>query len=347
MNTMDFKGLKLDKEAFSIVQKTSSKWSVGDYWGAFKVRWSVGRSNYKIDPGLYQLGNPSSESPVVITANYKLSFDVLRRSLEKHDIWILVIDTKGINVWCAAGKGTFGTEELIHRIGITKLEKHVSHRKLILPQLGAPGVAAHTIKKATGFKAEFGPVRATDLPDYIRNGFKCTEEMRTVRFEVKDRLILAPVEISNSIKYLIFFILIFFLLSGFTSNGFSMQSIWREGVRSALILCVAYFSGAFLSPVLLPWIPSRMFAMKGVLIGLVGFVVLMCFGVFNYLGVQILGWLLLSLSIASFLSMNFTGASTYTSLSGVKKEMSLFVPIQLIAAIIGFVIIIISKFIWL
>ena len=85
------------------------------------------------------MGSPSPDSPVLVSANYKLSFDVLRRSLAGIDAWILVLDTKGINVWCAAGKGTFGTEELLRRIAAVRLGEVVSHRRLVLPQLGAPG----------------------------------------------------------------------------------------------------------------------------------------------------------------------------------------------------------------
>ena len=65
--------------------------------------------NYKVDPGLYAIGNPNERSPVLVTANYKMSFDNLREALPGRDAWILVLDTRGINVWCAAGKGTFGT----------------------------------------------------------------------------------------------------------------------------------------------------------------------------------------------------------------------------------------------
>jgi CO dehydrogenase/acetyl-CoA synthase gamma subunit (corrinoid Fe-S protein) len=71
----------------------------------------------------------------------------------------LILDTKGINVWCAAGKGTFGTDELVSRISKTGLSKIILHRKLVLPQLGAPGVSAHEVTKQTGFSVVYGPVR--------------------------------------------------------------------------------------------------------------------------------------------------------------------------------------------
>ena len=125
---------------------------------------------YKIEPGLYALGRPDDRSPVLVTANYKMSFDRLREALPGRNAWILVLDTKGINVWCAAGKGTFGTEELAARVHSSGLAQVVSHRELILPQLAGPGVAAHQVQKLSGFKVIYGPIRAKDLGAFLDAG---------------------------------------------------------------------------------------------------------------------------------------------------------------------------------
>lgn len=95
-----------------------------DKLDAWKVRWTIGRMNYTVEPGIYAVGNPTADSPVLVSANYKLSFDLLRKELQDLDAWILVLDTNGINVWCAAGKGTFGTDELIAKIAETDLKKN-------------------------------------------------------------------------------------------------------------------------------------------------------------------------------------------------------------------------------
>ena len=96
-----------------------------DIWGTVKVRSGFTRNNYKVAPGLYCVGNPGPASPVLVTANYKLSFDTLRSAMDPLDAWILVLDTRGINVWCAAGKGTFSTAEVVRRVKIVGLEKIV------------------------------------------------------------------------------------------------------------------------------------------------------------------------------------------------------------------------------
>ena len=137
----------------------STSLSGRDVIGSWKARWGIKRMNYKVVPGLYGVGRPDDSSPVLVSANYKMSFDRLRKELSGIDAWILVIDTKGINVWCAAGKGTFSTDEIVRMVALTGLAAVVSHRKLILPQLGAPGVAAHEVLKRSGFKVTYGPVR--------------------------------------------------------------------------------------------------------------------------------------------------------------------------------------------
>ena len=185
--------------------KVSSELTRHDRWGTIKARLNVGRMTYGIDPGLYALGSPDDQSPVLVTANYKMSFDYLRQAMTDRHAWILVLDTKGINVWCAAGKGTFGTQELIRRIESSGLKKVVGHRKIIVPQLGAPGVAAHQVRQFTGFRVHYGPVRAADLPAYLDAGLKATNDMRLMTFPFKDRAVLIPVELTQAVKPLIFF----------------------------------------------------------------------------------------------------------------------------------------------
>src|SRR5271157_807245 len=147
-----------------------SDWTLSDWLGAVGVRLNVGRMNYLVLPGLYAVGQPDAAAPVFVTANYKLTFDHVRRALKGFDAWLLVMDTYGINVWCAAGKGTFSTAELCRRIEATGLSHVVSHHRLVLPQLGAVGVAAHEVAKASGFTVVYGPVRADDIPAWLRAG---------------------------------------------------------------------------------------------------------------------------------------------------------------------------------
>jgi len=259
--------------------------------------------------------------------------------------WILVLDTKGINVWCAAGKGTFGTQELAFRIKEHQLEKVVTHKKIIVPQLGATGVSAYKTKEEAGFKVIYGPVKAADIPAFVANGYKATPEMRKINFNLWERTKLVPVELFYAKYYLILIPAIFFILAGLNPLGFSVDASWNNGGRAIINLCVAYLSGCVLSPILLPIIPFKRFSLKGLVMGWL-MAILMLY--FNFLGTnifEIISWFLIIGGISSFMAMNFTGASTFTSLSGVQKEMKISLPLQIFGTALGFIGWIVTRFI--
>lgn len=316
-----------------------------DLLGAIKVRWSIFRSNYKVKPGLYAIGNPDKNSDVLVSANYKLSFDHLRKNLIGINAWILVIDTKGINVWCAAGKGTFGTKELISKIQDFSIDKIVEHKRIIVPQLGAVGVSAHEVKNATGFNVKYGPVRATDLKAFLSNNYKADKKMRTVFFSFKDRLILTPVEFVGHFKYFVFLLAAIFILSCFKNAIFNVDFAFSYFLTPFFNLTASYITGTIITPLLLPFIPFRNFSFKGITLAIIfSFILLLTNQMGNSI-LEIISFFFLNIAITSFTAMNFTGASTFTSLSGVKKEMKIAIPIQIILFVLGFVIWTITRFI--
>ncbi len=297
-----------------VVPVVSTRLSRGDAWGGVKVRWNIGRNQYSVLPGLYAAGAPTAESPVLVSANYKLSFDTLRRNLEGVDAWILVLDTKGINVWCAAGKGTFGTSELAQRITAARLDQVVSHRTLVLPQLGAPGVSAPEVKKATGWTVKYGPVRAEDIRAYLAAGQKKDGAMRKVRFALADRMAVAPVELVQAWPLLLGILAASVLLGLPFSAGFAARLL-----QFFLPLVGGVLVAVFGFPALLPYLPFRAFALKGAVLGI-------AWGAGSALLVgasaaTAAGLVLLVSPIVAFIAMNFTGASTFTSQPGAALEV--------------------------
>ncbi len=301
----------------SHILNTTSRLTFSHHLDHFLARWGINRNGHSVKPGLYSLGNPTSDSPVFVTDNYTLSFDSLRSALNHVDGYILVLDTKGINVWCASGKGTFGTDELIDRINVTGLKDIVSHRVLILPQLGSSGVSAHQVKKESGFKVEFGPVRAEDLREYLKD-HKATSEMRKVQFTLRDRLILIPVELTHAILPLLILATIGYFIDGFLATWGAITTI---------------MTGIVLFPILLPWIPTPNFSTKGFLLGTITAIPFIMITLLRNPDVTLwirigkaLAYFLAMPAVTAFLTLNFTGSTTYTSRSGVKSEIYTYVP---------------------
>jgi hypothetical protein len=285
-----------------------------DLWGGIKARLGIGRMRYSVLPGLYAVGTPAAGSDVYVTANYKMSFDALRCNLAGIDAWILVLDTKGINVWCAAGKGSFGTDELVSRIARGKLSTIVSHKRLILPQLGAPGVSAPLVAKRSGFRVVWGPVRAADIQAWLASDGKKSEAMREVRFDFRDRMAVAPLEFLHSWPLVPAAIMLGFLYGLPATEG------WVGRALPALILILGTIPvGTLLFPALLPWLPSKSFAVKGAVLGAVWAV--SCAIAFHLPLLAALGGVLLAAPITAFFALNFTGASTFTCQPGALLEV--------------------------
>ena len=301
------------------VRSTTSAITWANRWDHFLTRWAIDRGGHRVAPGLYALGNPTADSPVFVSANYSLSFDALRAALAGTAGYILVLDTKGVNVWCAAGKGTFGTDELVQRIEAAGLKNVVRHRTLILPQLGAPGVAAHDVTKRTHFKIEYGPVRAADLPAYLKT-HQATAEMRRVHFTLPDRLVLVPVElVAVLLPTLIAAVALYFV----------------GGLVTSSAVIAAVLAGTVLFPILLPWLPTHEFSTKGLILGgLVALPFALMMFVSNpntELWLRAVGALTFLLSlppITAFIALNFTGSTTFTSKTGVRREIFAYIPVM-------------------
>lgn len=293
-----------------------------DHLGAWKARWGIGRMKYLVPAGLYGIGTPGAGDPVLVTANYKMSFDLVRQSLAGRNIWLLVLETYGINVWCAAGKGTFGTDELVQRIASSRLGEIVTHRRLLLPILSAPGVAAHEVAKRSGFSITYATLRADDLPEYLDNGMMTTPAMKKMTFSLYERLVLVPVELVLALKPLSIIAALIFG-AAVLLHGPTVAAVVLGGFVGAV------FTGAALVPILLPYIPGRSFAVKGALAG-VAFTVIFR-GLMNgphWPVVVTTAAILFLPAVSAFYALNFTGCTTFTSRSGVKKEMRLALPIM-------------------
>lgn len=305
-----------------------SKITLKDLLGRWYARLGIGRMKYKVKPGLYSIGNPDENSHIFVSCNYKMSFDILRKALENINAYILVLDTRGINVWCAAAKGTFGTQELLNKIDSTRLKDISKNRTLIVPELGAVGISAHLIKQNSGFSVKYGPVLASDIKEYIDLNFTKTKKMSQVNFDLKDRLAIIPIEVMHFIPYIIPLLIISFLLTVPFVQGY-----YSRFISYTVSFLGAAFMGLIVFPIMLPLLPFKSFSLKGLVLGIVW--ASLSIYIFKLDIITASGIFCISCAITSFLSMQYTGASTYTNLSGTTLEVKISLPIIISSLVMG------------
>ncbi len=136
-------------------------------------------------------------------------------------------------------------------------------------------------------------------------------------------------------RYTLWSILALFILGGIGPQIFSFSAAWSRGITAVTAGLLGLFTGAVITPILLPWLPGRAFAMRGAIAGLAtGMMGLLIFS-------ASLGWLnslallLAVAAVSSWCAMHFTGSSTFTSPSGVEKEMRQAIPAQAAVLLVG------------
>jgi hypothetical protein len=201
------------------------------------------------------------------------------------------------------------------------------------------------VRKITGFRVYYGPVRAADIREYVAQKYTATKEMRTVKFTMFDRLILTPIELNPLIKAFLKYAIIFLIIFGLQPSGIIFKDALQYGLPILILMISAIFSGAFLTPLMLPYIPFRSFAIKGWIVGMVVISLVVQFGGFQNPNDAILTSFsyLLFPTLSSYFGLNFTGATTFTNLSGVKKELKIGMRIIKVAMILSLILLIIYK----
>jgi acetyl-CoA decarbonylase/synthase complex subunit gamma len=173
--------------------------------------------------------------------------------------------------------------------------------------------------------------------------------MRRKSFTLWERVVLIPVELVGALKGGLLLFIVLFLIGLFGGPGGLWVNTRYSCIYSAQIIITGMLAGAVFTPLLLPWLPGRAFSVKGLAPGILGALFLMVLRWGDWTAMtgafEMIAGLLLILAASTFLAMNFTGASTYTSLSGVKKEMRWAVPLQAGSAALGFLFFIVSRFI--
>jgi len=210
--------------------RVGHEWTSDVWWSALRCRLGRFGQHSRVAPGLYALGRPDSGSAVFVTASYRLSFDLLRRDLWGVDGWILVLDTHGLGVGSAAASGLFGTDELVTRIGASRLARVVTHRTLTIPPRAYGFVDIDLVKASTGFEV------------------RCGEKEKP--FGILDALVLTPVELGRSLLWYPGFVFAALLYAGLGPGGVTIDRAFAGSWPLLLLGLASIVCGSLLAPVL-------------------------------------------------------------------------------------------------
>jgi acetyl-CoA decarbonylase/synthase complex subunit gamma len=126
----------------------------------------------QMNPGLYRVGTPDKDAPVLMTVNFSLTFFTLQGYLESTRVpcFMLIVDTEGLSVLTAVAAGKLS--EMLVRDSIKKfgVENEVTHRKLIIPGYASP--LSGRIEDATGWKVLVGPRDAAEIGEFLHEEWK-------------------------------------------------------------------------------------------------------------------------------------------------------------------------------
>ena len=232
-------------------------------WTLTKDLWCLVMRNIppypSVKSGLYAIGQPDADAPVLVTGNYDLTVRRLLRDTQGLDAYLLVVNSAGINVWCASGGGYLTSEKVIAAVRAARLDQVVQHRRLILPQLCATRVDGNRITSETGWEVRWGPVYSKDIPAYLASGQQKDDGIRWVQFPLRTRLEMAIVMWG-----------FWGLIMGLALLLINRSVLWI-GLGGALFYYL--LTGTFF-----PWLPGRDGFRKGVFLAVLSLAVVLAAG---------------------------------------------------------------------
>ena len=314
----------------------------GSQMSLYRILFTGQTTDAPIEPGIYKSGQPDKNSPIIVTANYLFTYIKVMRAIKGLDAWVLIVDSKGINVWCAARGNNFGNRQVIEAVKATGIATLTNKKTLILPQLSAGGVASPLISKEAPdfpFRILFGPVWAKQLPQFLKERpARKPDKMKLAKFTPFHRLRAFTTHTTFLLKMIFLKPTIALIL---LSLGLSfidplwLRKLWIVGeIWLWIIIANAIIAGLF--PITNF---TRRFIIKGIVFGIITIIVLSSISWFIHKNMFLI---LLNSAfyfwLSFFSTMSFSGYSMATSPKEIQDEYPAFRKSHLVLLISSLVL---------
>jgi acetyl-CoA decarbonylase/synthase complex subunit gamma len=124
------------------------------------------------EQGIYPIGNPTDNSPVLITSNFSLTYFIVSGEVESSRVpsWLLVLNTDGLSVLTAWAAGKFVGDLIGPFVKKSGIEEKTKMRKLVIP--GAAAIISGDLEEELpGWEIAIGPREGAHIPAYLRQNF--------------------------------------------------------------------------------------------------------------------------------------------------------------------------------
>lgn len=123
----------------------------------------------QVQPGIYEINSPKSDSPVLVTTNFSITYFSVANEIEGSGlpVWLVVTDADGMSVLTAWAAGKFDSERIAKAIKEFNLTEKVTNKRLVLP--GHVAVLSGEVEEELpGWEIRVGPREAVDIPAFLR-----------------------------------------------------------------------------------------------------------------------------------------------------------------------------------
>ena len=124
----------------------------------------------QVEPKVYEIGEPTPDSPVFVTTNFSLTYFIVSGEIENSGIsaWLVVPECEGMSVLTAWAAGKFSAGTISKFIKEINLEGQINTRRIVIPGYVSQ-ISGELEDNLPGWRVVVGPEEASDLEGFIKS----------------------------------------------------------------------------------------------------------------------------------------------------------------------------------